>query len=352
MPPPPPPATAPSDRERLEKLLEILPSFALLAALRLELFARLADSPSTAARLAELLDADPRRLSELLYALAAIGLLTVDAQADDSTQDLFSNSDQATRYLVPGKPEYIAGHQELLALVWDAALKTTDSIRESRPLARKDFATMPPAELNTFMGGLHAGALERGRELAHNGWLDDTDRVLDIGGGSGGLAIALAEERPDLHATVVELPNVAEVTRTFVAPSTAADRVDIVATDLSAEHAEIPLPNETFSAAVMVSFIQVLAPEQAQRALRRACDLLRPGGALYIIGVGLLDDDRVTPAGGALFNLIFLNIYEQGRSYTDSEHRAWLSDAGFEDPKPLELSDGTRVLRTTKPASA
>ena len=345
--------------ERLEKLLEILPSFALLAGLRLDLFALLENGPATAAELGDRLGADSRRLGQLLYALAAVELLAIEKPAapgmPDEGEPRFRNSPEASRFLVPGKAGYLAGHQELLAILWDAALKTADSIRAGRPLAEKDFAAMPREELTTFLGGLHSAALQRGRELAGSEWLGGCGRVADIGSGSGGLLIGLAEELPELHATAVELPDVAEVTRDFVSQSPAAERIEIVPADLTAGRVAMPEPDRSrlapgsFDAVLMVSFLQVLDPGQAARVVGRAAGLLRSGGALYVIGAGILDDGRTTPAKGALFNLVFLNIYEEGRSYTEVEHGDWLRQAGFADPQLRELTDGTRVIRALKP---
>ena len=345
--------------ERLQKLLEILPSFALLAGLRLDLFVLLESGPATAAELARRLGADQRRLSQLLYALAAIEVLAIEKPASSGTQAegefRFRNSVEGSRFLVPGKPEYLAGHQELLAMLWDAALKTADSIRAGRPLAEKDFSAMSAEELSTFLGGLHSNALQRGRELAGNDWLGGCRRVADIGSGSGGILIGLAEELPGLRSTAVELPRVAEVTRGFVSQSSVANRIEIVGADLTAGQVVLPGPDRSrlepgsFDAVLMVSFLQVLSPEQAGRVVARAACLLRPGGALYVIGAGILDEGRTTPARGALFNLAFLNIYEEGRSYTAGEHRDWLLQAGLAAFEARELDDGTSVIRALKP---
>lgn len=345
--------------ERLEKLLDILPSFALLAGLRLDLFALLENGPATASELAERLGADRRRLGQLLYALAAADLLVTEKPAAGGQpapgESRFRSSSEASRFLVPGKPEYLAGHQELLAMLWEAALKTADSIRAGRPLAEKDFAAMPEDQLAAFLGGLHSTALQRGRELAGGEWLGGCRRVADIGSGSGGVLIALAEELPDLRAVAVELPRVAEVTRGFVSQSLVAERIDVAAADLTADSLEISEPDRprlapgSFDAVLMVSFLQVLSPGQARRVVGRAAGLLRPGGALHVIGAGILDDGRTTPAKGALFNLAFLNIYEEGRSFTEREHRDWMLHAGLAAPERRELEDGTRVISALKP---
>jgi hypothetical protein len=56
----------------------------------------------------------------------------------------------------------------------------------------------------------------------------------------------------------------------------------------------------------------------------------------------MLDDTHITPLEAVGFNLIFLNTFEAGESYTEREHRACLQAAGFVDitRAPFLLRDG------------
>ncbi len=69
---------------------------------------------------------------------------------------------------------------------------------------------------------------------------------------------------------------------------------------------------------------------------------------MYIVGMGILDDSRVTPPEAAAFNLVFLNVYESGKAYTESEHRAWLGAAGFQDIERGRLPSGLQFIRARK----
>jgi hypothetical protein len=69
------------------------------------------------------------------------------------------------------------------------------------------------------------------------------------------------------------------------------------------------------------AFLQVLSREAAAQALRNVAAAVKPGGAVFILGMGILDDSRVSPAEVVSFNLVFVNIYDQGQAYTESEHR-------------------------------
>ena len=91
----------------------------------------------------------------------------------------------------------------------------------------------------------------------------------------------------------------------------------------------------------MRELLQVLSADDAQQVLQHIGAALTPGGRLFIIGQ-ILDDTQTTPLEAVGFNLIFLNTFSAGESYTEGEHRAWLHAAGFVDVirEPFVLRDG------------
>jgi O-methyltransferase domain len=127
---------------------------------------------------------------------------------------------------------------------------------------------------------------------------------------------------------VVDLPTVAEAGATDHVTARAADVV------------RGPVPG-TYEVAIVRELLQVLSADDAQQALQHVGAALTPGGRLFIIGQ-ILDDTHTTPLEAVGFNLIFLNTFEAGESYTEGEHRAWLHAAGFVDVvrEPFLLRDG------------
>ena len=311
-------------------------SFALLAGMQLGVFTSLADGRLDPQQVAEKIRVSSERLSPLLYALAATGLLRVEGSR-------FVNSDEAQRYLVETSPDYVGNLHHLLSDLWSATLRTADSIRLDHPQAEHSFAEMPPAQLNNFLRGLHDEALATGRNLAANFDFSSYTRLLDVGGGSGGLAVAVAEVCPDLSATVVDLPEVIPFTRRFICEEKANQRIRTLALDVTRE----PVPGE-FDVAVVKAFIQTLSPDQAAVALSHVGAALRPEGAVYILGNGILDDCRYSPPDAAIFNIVFLNIYRGGRAYTESEYRNWLIQAGFADVRRVRQRNGSSMITARK----
>ena len=330
--------SSPPQPTTIQKLATVVyPSFAMLAGMQLDLFTPLKDGPMTAAELANALGVKAEKLSPLLYALVSAALLTVDG-------DDFANTPEADHYLVQGKPTYMGGRHGIFSQRWHAVMKTAVSIQTGEPQAPLDFAEDQPDELEAFFRRYHTETLPRGRELVQRFDLSSAQTLVDIGGGSGGLAIAITEALPHIQATVVDLPTVTPITQRFVDEAGATDRVHVLAANVVNE----TLP-ETFDVAVLSSFIQVLTPEEACRALTHVFQALNPGGTVYIRGQ-VLDNSRVSPSEIVALSLFFINAFRKGAAYTEQEYTDWLTEAGFVDVERTALPDKQSFIRARKPA--
>src|SRR4051812_21154246 len=178
----------------------VYPAMAMLAGMKLDVFTPLKDGPLTGAEIAGLISVDSAKLVPLLYALVAADLLTVQ---DES----FSNTPEADAYLVRGRPTYMAGSRQLFyADIWQALLKTADSIRTGAPQHKHSFYDMSESEMVNFFRGQHYNAVAAGEQLARIYDFGDRRHLLDVGTGSGGVSIGIARRRPDLAITAVDLP--------------------------------------------------------------------------------------------------------------------------------------------------
>jgi predicted O-methyltransferase YrrM len=309
----------------------VYPSMAMLAGMQLDVFTPLKDGPMSGARLAEALDVPQEKLRPLLYALINAELLRIE-------DDQFANTPEGDLYLVRGRSTYLGGAHELYSDLWSAALMAGQSIRTGAPHKKHDFVAMSDAELAAFFRGLHAGALATGHQLATSFGFTGRMHLVDVGGGSGGLAIAACQHCPDLRATVFELPRIAEIARSFIEEAGMTDRVQVRVADVLA-----CAPEGRFDVAVLRNLIQVLGPDEARRALHNVGEAIEPGGLLIIVG-HVLHDSRLEPATAVGLNLVFLSIYDAGQAYTEREHRSWLDEAGFAD---VEIQYGAAPAGTS-----
>jgi cyclopropane fatty-acyl-phospholipid synthase-like methyltransferase len=219
------------------------------------------------------------------------------------------------------------------------ALRAVDSIRAGRPLAEHDYGAMDRDALVAFFRGQHPDALLAGRKLADAFDLSDCRQLADIGGGSGGMAIAICERFPDLRGTVLDLPNVVPVADDYLSRSSCGNRIGTVACDLLRG----PLKG-SYDVAVMRAFLQVLGPSQCRDVLANVREGLAPGARLFIVGQ-IVDNDRAHPQTVAMFNLVFLSFYRDGRAHTEAEHREWLDAAGFTGVERRALPNGLNLMQ-------
>ncbi|MCI0845399.1 MAG: methyltransferase [Chloroflexi bacterium] len=317
----------------------VFPAMAMLAGMKLDLFSPLKNGPLTTDEIAAEIGVPARQLGPLLYALVDAGLLLVE-------NDRFSNTAEAASFLVTGSPNYVGARHLNFSRQWVGLVKTADSIKSDGPQARLDFATMSPEELENFYSGSIATARAAGKVLVERYDLSAYRRLADVAGGSGGVALGVTESCPNIQATVVDLPSTVPHTRKYLDTTQVSDRIGVHAANV----VEGPFPG-SYDIAVMRNFIQVLSADDSRSALRHVCQSLDPGGTLFILGA-ILDDSRLGPSFAVNFNLNFLNMYEDGRAYTEGEYRGWLEEAGFEFLERVVVPDGTSIIKARKPAEA
>ena len=310
--------------------------FALLAGMQLDLFTPLKDGPMNAEQIASTLNVGSAKLKPLLYALVVAGFLNVEGE-------FFSNTDAANRFFVKGIPSCVVDIHELLSTMWNAALKTAESIRTGVPQSKLNYSDMSQDELRQFFCGEHPYAVGYGRDLVERYDFSSYSTLLDVGGGSGGLAIAVTEACPHIQATVVDLPKVTPVTQHYINEAGAGSRIKVVTADAVRDS----LPG-SYDAAVMTAFIQVLSPDDALCAIKNISKVMNPGGEIYIRGYGIIDNSRTSPKKLVGFNLVYINVYDEGQAYTEQEHKDWLEEAGFGSFRRTILADGSSIITARK----
>ena len=131
--------------------------YALLAAIQLDIFTSLKDGRLTVEQIADAIGVGSSRLALLLDPLVAAGLLSVEG-------NLFSNSSEASHFLVRGSPEYIGSVPWMgRPNFWGTLLKTADSIRAGAPQEKLDFSGMSPEDLDaSFYSIFHPIAVAGG----------------------------------------------------------------------------------------------------------------------------------------------------------------------------------------------
>jgi len=145
-------------------------------------------------------------------------------------------------------------------------------------------------------------------------------RVLDVGAGTGTLAIALAAARPDVDVSGIDGdPEILALAR--AKPGAEGVRFELGLAG------RLELPDASVDAAVMSLVLHHLAPDAKRRALADVARVLRPGGRLHIADWGR----PATPLLRAtFFALQLVDGFEGTRDHAAGRLPVFLRDAGFQ----------------------
>lgn len=211
-----------------------LPSAALGVALERGLFWMVEDGPRTARAIADELDIPLHRCRAWLGLLASLGLLEErdDGFVLSSTgrSTIFGGASRETwRYLAQEAREaYPLGFDLVHRLSVpgpvsddpDAVTHYVDKLRAVPERARRFTALL--YELHGWLGQAVASTVDLG----------GTRRLLDLGGGSGVVSLALLKRFPDLTAVVADIPAVCGAGREIADTTEEASRIDYLPIDL------------------------------------------------------------------------------------------------------------------------
>ncbi|WP_228972956.1 acetylserotonin O-methyltransferase [Streptomyces sp. DH12] len=331
-------AAAPDDRLLMDTFMAQYRLPAVAAADRLGLFAALDESPAGAGELAASRGLDRHATSVLLEFLAALGYLSV-------LGGRYHPTPSTRAFLLPGTAPYWG---PMLGLGWDErcaavrALVTTGSPQGYRGKGIWETHERSPRHGERFARAMHAHSAAPAAALAARLDLAGCGTLLEVGGGVGTFATALARRNPHLRATVLDLPVVEREAHRLIAGAGLADRVRLRAGDMFAE----PWPGGQDR----VLFADVLSDWDDERCgalLERARACLSADGRLLVHQVVPDDAARLSPtvAGYSLA----LAVMTGGRLRTLPELAGLLAKAGFDDCAATPVY-GHYALITARPA--
>lgn len=260
-------------------------SAALVAALELGLFWLLEKKPLTSAAIAETLDIPIKRCRYWLQLLSKTGLIvqhlheysitqaTRTAILDTYSRDTWVFLAKEARERFPGLRD-LSLHIRNPGSAWKALGLTpgnyvgqmAESADQTRHFTRMLY------ELHCPLGDILAESLD----------MTDVTRIMDLGGGSGVISMALLRRHPHLTATVVDIPSVCSAGREIAAEQSLGHRISYHATDF--------LRDELPSGFDMVLECDVDVYSEA--LFRKVYNALKPGGRFIVV-------DQLAPAEDA-----------------------------------------------------
>jgi 2-hydroxy-4-(methylsulfanyl)butanoate S-methyltransferase len=318
-------------------------SKALFVALHMNVFTNLSGSSKSANTLAKEAGVTENRMTTIMTALNAIGLVTREG-------DEYTNSTGADAFLVQGARydfgDYLRYQidRQMYPFMQQLEGVVTDDMAPSDVDSYAKWMENEE-EARLYSESQHAGSLGPGRSLARMIDFSGVDHLLDVAGGTGGLSIRLCEAHAEMRSTILDFPNVIKLGQEKVAEVGLSDRIDFI----GGNALETEWPTDV--GAVLMSYLFNGVPGDAIPGLaRHAFDVVRPGG-LFVVHDFMVEDDRSGPQLAALWQLQHLAFTPAAKSITPSWVSGVMEGAGFADIEVDVLIPGmTKVVWGHKPA--
>ena len=303
----------------------------ILSAVEVDLFGVLGEGALSNEELARALSADPRGVEILANALVALDLLTKEAGQ-------FRNSPTSLKYLSSQSVRFRGGGLHHMANLWRSWDRLTEIVKRGGP------SKIPWTDdsRKSFIQAMEHMGKGVAPQLAQTLDLSKVKSALDLGGGPGTFAIALAKQKPDLKAVVLDLPYALEVARQAVTEAGLSDRITFKEGDFFKDDL-----GKDYDLVLISSIIHSLDEEENLQVLARIKEALNPGG-LLVIRDFLVDDSHTQPTQAAIFAVNMLVNTQGGRTYSFKEIAGWLKKLDFENIHHRDLDGRSQLVLAGK----
>jgi SAM-dependent methyltransferase len=306
----------------------------LLSGFELDIFTNVDESGTTNNQIANNLHLDEHACERLLNALVSLGFLI-------KQDHLFFNTPESFAFLSKKSSNYLGGLMHLNHL-WNTWSKLTQVVKTGN--------SAHPAEINErgedwlfpFINAMHDRAKQQAPQQVANIDLSEIKSVLDIGGGSGAYSMEFVSKKPEIEATVFDLPNVVPMTKKFLDKEGFSDKIKTHAGDYTTD--DLP---KGFDLVFLSAIIHSNSLEINKDLIKKCFNSLNNNGKI-VIQDWIMNNDRTQPISGAIFAINMLVGTEAGDCFTEQEVTEMLNASGFKNISRIEFETGLSQIIAQK----
>ena len=335
-------STSPVTPERIMQFAwGYVPTLVLEAAIRHRVFDVIDKSPSpmTVPEVATATGASIRGLTAIMNVLVGLNFLAKDAN------EAYSLTPESAAFLVSTKPSFQGGilrhASSQLIPKW---LGINEVVATGKPAHSVNQQDDGSAFFKEFVVDIFPMSYPSAQALAQSLNLDgEPTSVLDLAAGSGVWGIALAQRSPQVRVTAVDWPDVIPTTQKTVARFNLTDRFsytpgDLLSADFGTNH----------NVATLGHILHSEGEDRSRKLLAKVFQSLAPGGTIAIAEF-LVNADRTGPVASLFFAVNMLVNTDEGGTYSFEEISAWLTEAGFTNPRTIPAPGPSPLILATKP---
>ena len=319
---------------KIDAQTAFMASRCIIAAEQLKLFRKLEGKELTAAAIGRLTGIKGWRQKLFLAALMSLGLL-------NKRGELYRNSALTKKYFIKKRSKYwteiYSGEckEEFRAFsVLDQMLTTGRSYEDILGFKRKGYIDQLETDsrwAKGFTNMLYHLHQPVAQALAQKLNLTKYNNILDVGGGSGVMSMALVKRFPHLRATVLDLENVCRAARQLIKEQGLTKKIKTLTGDMNKD-----LPDGH-------DIIMFCDSDFGKKLLSKAYKILPAGGLLIYVDY-LSSEDLTEP---------FIRLMWQLRSnqfwlVTRQEVKQMVQKAGFKNVKMKNIGDESTMITGQK----
>jgi len=317
------------------------PPLIIGAAANNKVFDSLQSGAKTVEEVSQETGASTRGLRAIMGALVGLELLKKDRRQK------YSLTPESEAFLVSNKPGALAGFFSLnvtqLVSKW---LQLSDVVRSGRPAQAVNQEDQGTEFFSDLVENIFPMSYATAQTLADHLKLAKTKNeigVLDLAAGSGIWGIVLAQNSRNVQVTAVDWAGMIPTTKRITRKFGVADRFKFIEGDLL----EADFGNG-YDIATLGHILHSEGEERSRRLLKKTVAALRSGG-IIAIAEWLVNDERTQPLPPLMFAVQMLVNTEKGDTFSFSEIKGWLREAGFKKARLLKAPGPSPLILATKP---
>ena len=305
----------------------------LFTATEFDIFTLISKGKVTAKEISHSIHTNERATEMLLNALVSLELLTKQANC-------YQNAPISNLHLIKGKPHYLGDFIHHAQNIMENWTMLRETIETGKAVSLKDLPEeVDLHDLRDFITAMHNIASVKADELCSKIDIKGARRLLDLAGGPGTYAIACAKANPQLHAVVFDLGHTIKLTQEFIRAAGLEERV----TTQAGNCLEDSFGKSVYDVILVSNLLHIYNPANNTKILKKCRNALKDEGQV-IIHEFVLDESKTQPQFAALFSLNMLIGTQEGASYSESEYRSWLEDAGFKHIRKIDLESNSSII--------
>lgn len=296
----------------------------IMVGAKLGIFEALAQHPASAKVISEHCQTNPDATVKILNSLVHLGYLNTNHKQEYQLTKL------SRKWMLQESNTSVYDKMMLQFVEWKLVEHYENYVRSGKPAEMHQ--VLSEEEWETYQRGMRSMAKVSAWEVAKRTPMPKSaTNFLDIGGSHGYYSVTLCKKYPDLHATILDLPEAIKYAKPLLSEEAMDDRVhhqagNVLTTDLG---------EAVYDVVFISSLVHHFDAETNILLAQKIYNALKPGG-YYIIQEFVRDDKARRGDYLAILDLYFAATSQSG-TWSVKEMSDWQKKAGFKPYKMIWL---------------